>query len=59
MDNDVFRDLLKANAEKPVKMTVYSSKTQKVRDIELTPSNNWGGNGLLGVSIRFVTCTCI
>lgn len=52
-DNDTLRDLLKANTEKPVKMLVYSSKTQRVRDVELTPSNNWGGQGLLGVSIRF------
>ena len=34
-------------------MTVYSSKTQLVRDVTITPSNLWGGQGLLGVSIRF------
>ena len=52
-DNETLKDLLKANVEKPVKMLVYSSKTQKVREVELTPSHNWGGQGLLGVSIRF------
>ena len=51
-DNDTLKDLLKANVEKVVKMLVYSSKTQKVREVELTPSHNWGGQGLLGVSIR-------
>lgn len=34
-------------------MTVYSSKTQTVREVNITPSQNWGGQGLLGVSIRF------
>lgn len=52
-DNDTLKELLKANAEKQIKMTVYSSKSQNVRDIEITPSAVWGGQGLLGVSIRF------
>lgn len=52
-DNETLKDLLKANIEKPVKMLVYSSKTRKLREVELTPSHNWGGQGLLGVSIRF------
>ena len=53
-DNDTLKELLKSNIEKPVKMTVYSSKTQSVRDVSITPSHNWGGQGLLGVSIRLV-----
>lgn len=52
-DNDTLKDLLKANIEKPVKMAVYSSKTQNVREVSIMPSHNWGGQGLLGVSIRF------
>lgn len=52
-DNDTLKELLKSNIEKPVKMTVYSSKTQSVRDVTITPSHTWGGQGLLGVSIRF------
>ncbi|XP_061163978.1 Golgi reassembly-stacking protein 2-like isoform X2 [Saccostrea echinata] len=52
-DNDTLKDLLKANIEKPVKMAVYSSKTQSVRAVTIIPSHNWGGQGLLGVSIRF------
>lgn len=32
---------------------MYSSKTQTVRQVMLTPSDVWGGQGLLGVSIRF------
>ena len=51
-DNETLKDLLKANIEKPVKMLVYSSKTRRVREVELVPSHHWGGQGLLGVSIR-------
>lgn len=32
---------------------MYSSKTQNVRVVDITPSETWGGQGLLGVSIRF------
>lgn len=34
-------------------MTVYSSKTQNVRSVLIEPSETWGGQGLLGISIRF------
>ena len=54
-DNETLKDLLKANVEKPIKMLVYSSKTRKVREVELVPSHHWGGQGLLGVSIRCVS----
>lgn len=52
-DNDMLKELLRQNVDKSVRITVYSSKTQTVRELSLTPSNNWGGQGLLGVSIRF------
>lgn len=41
------------NVERPIKMLLYSSKTLAVRETTVTPSNMWGGQGLLGVSIRF------
>ncbi|KAL0966388.1 hypothetical protein UPYG_G00294720 [Umbra pygmaea] len=52
-DNDTLKDLLKASVEKPLRMLVYSSKTLELRESTVTPSNLWGGQGLLGVSIRF------
>jgi len=52
-DNETLKEILKSNAEKPVKMLVFSSKTCKVREVSITPSTMWGGQGLLGVSIRF------
>uniref|UniRef100_A0A8C4IAB4 Golgi reassembly stacking protein 1a n=1 Tax=Dicentrarchus labrax TaxID=13489 RepID=A0A8C4IAB4_DICLA len=36
-----------------VKMEVYSTKTTRVRELEVLPSNMWGGQGLLGASVRF------
>ncbi|KAK3912243.1 Golgi reassembly-stacking protein 2 [Frankliniella fusca] len=52
-DNDTLKELLKQNIDKEVQVTVYSSKTQLVRQVAITPSTSWGGQGLLGVSIRF------
>ncbi|GAB0096956.1 Golgi reassembly-stacking protein 2 [Sergentomyia squamirostris] len=52
-DNDTLKELLKMNVEKEIKMCVYSSKFQTVREVAITPSALWGGTGLLGVSIRF------
>ncbi|XP_034998811.1 Golgi reassembly-stacking protein 1 [Hippoglossus stenolepis] len=52
-ESDLLKDLLKANVEKAVKIEVYNSKTQRVRELEVTPSNMWGGQGLLGASVRF------
>ncbi|KAG5678554.1 hypothetical protein PVAND_008219 [Polypedilum vanderplanki] len=52
-DNDTLKELLKSNKEKSIKVTVYSSKTQNIRVVDIIPSETWGGQGLLGVSIRF------
>ncbi|MEQ2216992.1 hypothetical protein XENOCAPTIV_007806 [Xenoophorus captivus] len=39
--------------ERAVKMEVYSTKSTRVRELEVVPSNLWGGQGLLGTSVRF------
>ncbi|XP_068588461.1 Golgi reassembly-stacking protein 1-like [Cebidichthys violaceus] len=52
-ESDLLKDLLKANVEKAVKLEVYNSKTQRVKELEVIPSNMWGGQGLLGASVRF------
>ncbi|RXN14853.1 Golgi reassembly-stacking 1-like protein [Labeo rohita] len=54
-ESSLLKDLLKANVEKPVKLEVYSSKVMKIRELEVIPSNMWGGQGLLGASVRFCT----
>lgn len=52
-DNDTLKEYLKNGIDKDVKMKVYSSKTQTFRDVTIVPSTSWGGQGHLGVSIRF------
>lgn len=52
-DNDTMKEILKQHVEKPLELTVYNSKTQTVRQTQITPPQSWGGQGLLGVSIRF------
>ncbi|GBP30479.1 Golgi reassembly-stacking protein 2 [Eumeta japonica] len=52
-DNDTLKELLKKNINNTIKMMIYSSKTQQVREVMITPRSDWGGQGLLGVSIRF------
>ncbi|CAK6952051.1 Golgi reassembly-stacking protein 1a [Scomber scombrus] len=52
-ENDQLKEILKACAEKAVRMEVYSTKTTRVRELEVVPNNMWGGQGLLGASVRF------
>lgn len=52
-DNDTLKELLKNGIDKNIQMSVYSSKTQVVREVNIMPSTSWGGQGHLGVSIRF------
>jgi len=54
-DDEQLKELLKANVEKPISVIVYSSKTLQTRELNITPSSLWGGQGLLGVSIKFGT----
>jgi hypothetical protein len=39
------------SVNRPVLLTVYNVKTTKTRDVVLTPSNDWPGEGLLGIKI--------
>lgn len=36
-----------------VPVTIYSCKTQTLREVQIVPDDAWGGQGLLGISIRF------
>lgn len=48
-----FAEILKEHIGKPVELCVYSSRDEGVRVTTVTPRDNWGGKGLLGLSIRF------
>ncbi|VDM98433.1 unnamed protein product [Thelazia callipaeda] len=52
-DNDTLKEILKQHVERPLQLTVYNSKNQTVRQTQIIPSQMWGGQGLLGISIRF------
>ncbi|XP_026821916.1 Golgi reassembly-stacking protein 2 isoform X2 [Rhopalosiphum maidis] len=52
-DNDTLKEMLKNGDGNEILLAVYSSKTQIVREVKIVPNSNWGGQGLLGVSIRF------
>ncbi|CAF97675.1 unnamed protein product, partial [Tetraodon nigroviridis] len=52
-ENDLLKEVLKVNIGNLVKMEVYSIKSMQVRDLFVVPSNLWGGQGLLGASVRF------
>lgn len=50
---DDFAKYVEVNAETEVKLFVYNFETEKVREVPLTPSKDWGGQGLLGADISF------
>jgi hypothetical protein len=52
-EDATFATILKENINKEVILSVYSVKTEKLRDVILIPSNNWGGEGVGGMSVRF------
>eukprot|EP01101_Sappina_pedata_P005962 TRINITY_DN2853_c0_g1_i1.p1 TRINITY_DN2853_c0_g1~~TRINITY_DN2853_c0_g1_i1.p1 ORF type:complete len:388 (-),score=120.35 TRINITY_DN2853_c0_g1_i1:50-1189(-) len=46
-------DILQENIDKEVLLHIWNSQTDTIRETVLVPSQNWGGTGLIGVSIRF------
>lgn len=52
---NVVAEMAKTHIDKPLRFNVYNSRTDTIREISIVPTNNWGGNGLLGCSIRYST----
>ena len=52
---NVVAEMAKTHIDKPLRFGVYNSRTDTIREVSIVPSNNWGGNGLLGCSIRYST----
>lgn len=50
---DRLKQVLRRSLGRSVQAHVYSSKSNAVRLISITPRDDWGGQGLLGVSIRY------
>jgi len=53
--DSTFIDKIKASEDKPLPCTVYNIKSRTERAVMITPTRNWGGQGMLGVTIRFDT----
>jgi hypothetical protein len=51
-DDVDFPRLLKESLNKSVLLLVWNIKAKEQRVVELVPSDNWGGAGLLGVTIK-------
>jgi len=54
LDNK-FVEMIKESEGKPLPLTIYNIKSETTRDVVITPRRNWGGQGMLGVTIRFDT----
>ena len=50
-----FIDMIKEHEDKELHLKVYNCKNNSLRDVVLTPSKKWPGEGMLGVTIRFDT----
>ncbi|TDH70608.1 hypothetical protein CCR75_007105 [Bremia lactucae] len=48
-----FMELIAKSEDRSMQLKVYNVKAQATRELELTPSRDWPGKGLLGVTIRF------
>ena len=47
-DGEDFFTYVEVNMRRPIRLYVYSSATDAVRLVTITPDDNWGGNGCLG-----------
>ncbi|CAM9601719.1 unnamed protein product, partial [Choristocarpus tenellus] len=52
LDNS-FIETIKSSVDQPLPLTVFNYKSGTERDVTITPSRTWGGQGMLGVTIRF------
>jgi len=48
-----FYTLIRGSIGKSVPLYVYSSKTNRVRLVEIEPNRTWGGNGCLGCDVGY------
>eukprot|EP00756_Hemistasia_phaeocysticola_P051930 Hpha_TRINITY_DN27114_c0_g1::TRINITY_DN27114_c0_g1_i1::g.29342::m.29342 len=53
MSSEPFRTFIKKNEGRAVQLTVFNTKTKAFREVSLTPTNTWGGSGLLGCAINW------
>jgi hypothetical protein len=52
---NVVAEMARSQIDRPLRLSVYNSRNDSVREVTVVPSTSWGGEGLLGCSIRFST----
>ena len=50
---NVVAEMAKSHVGKAMRMHVYNARNDTVREVSIVPRSGWGGDGLLGCSIRF------
>lgn len=50
---NVVVEMSASHVDRPIKMMVYNSRCDAMREVTIIPSHAWGGKTLLGASIRF------
>lgn len=53
--SDFFKSYIKKSVGKAVILTIFNLRIRAYRDVPLTPTDNWGGVGLLGCSIDWTS----
>ena len=53
--DSTFIEKIKASEDKALTCEIFNIKSKTKREVEIVPKRNWGGQGLLGVTIRFDT----
>ncbi|EQC42479.1 hypothetical protein SDRG_00212 [Saprolegnia diclina VS20] len=48
-----FMEIIAQSEDVPMKLSIYNIKSQTTRELEMTPTRQWPGKGMLGVTIRF------
>jgi predicted metalloprotease with PDZ domain len=54
-DDGAFVKMIAESKGKPMTVCVFDTQTLRTRETILTPRDDWGGSGLLGITIRYDT----
>ena len=52
-DDGTFVRMIQEHKDAEIKICVFNTHTLRARETILRPTDDWGGNGLLGITIRF------
>ena len=56
-DSEFFAEEIRANINQPVILEVFNVMNQKLRTLQVVPRTDWGGEGLLGLHVKFDVIT--